>query len=76
MVERWDNAETFAAAEVPRFSLVGLVVNDDGASDGARRCGIKVERSVVVLPGIHIWGYGGLMQEIKGEFSMRNYLLP
>ena len=51
-------------------------MNDDRASDGARRCGIKVERSVVVLPSIHSWGYGGLMQEIKVEFSMRNYLLP
>ena len=65
MVERWENSETFAAAEVPRFALARLVVNDYGASNGAHRCGIKVECSMVALPGRHSWGYGRFLQEIK-----------
>ena len=71
MVERWTNYETFAAAEVPRFALVILVVNNEGASDGAHRCGIKVERSMLVLTGRNSRGYGRLSREITGEFSLR-----
>ena len=71
MVERWDNAETFVAVEVPRFALAILVMNDDRSSDEVYRCGIKVERSVLVLPGRYSRGYGGFLQEIKGEFSLR-----
>ena len=51
MVESWDNSENFVAVEVPRFALAIIVVNDDRSSDGVYRCGIKVERSVLVLPG-------------------------
>ena len=56
VIEGWDNDELFAAAEVPLFSLVSLVVNDDRVSDGAHTCGIKVEFSVVVFPGRHSLG--------------------
>ena len=71
MVEHWAKSETFAATEVSQFALARLVVNDDSASNGAHRCGIEVERSVVVLPGRNIRVYGGFSQDIKGEFSLR-----
>ena len=71
VVERWVNAETFAAAEVPKFVIVRFDVNDDGAFDGYHSSGIKVERSVVVLPGRHFGVNGGLSQDIRGEFGMR-----
>ena len=71
MVELWENVETFASVEVPQFALSTLVVNDYGSSYGAHRCSIKVERPVVVLPGINSWGYGGFLQEIKDDFSLR-----
>ena len=69
MVERWSNAETFAAAEVPLFVLSRLVVNDNRASDGAHRCSIKVERTVVAIQGKHSRVYCALFQYIKGYFG-------
>ena len=42
VVEGWDNAETFTAAEFPKFAIDIFVVNDDGASNGYHRSGIKV----------------------------------
>ena len=42
VVDRWDNAETFAAAQVPQFAIDVFVVNDDGVSNGDHRSGIKV----------------------------------
>ena len=50
-VERWNNAETFAAAEVPRFTSASYVVDGTRASDGARGSGIKIGRTLVVFPG-------------------------
>ena len=44
MVELWDNAETLASAEVPRFSIDIFFVHDDGAYDGPHSSGIKVEQ--------------------------------
>ena len=71
MVESWDNSENFVAVEVPRFALAIIVVNDDRSSDGVYRCGIKVERSMLVLTGRNSRGYGRLSREITGEFSLR-----
>ena len=42
MIELWANNEPFVATEVPLIALVSLVVNDNRASDGDHRCGIKV----------------------------------
>ena len=72
MVERWDNPETFATAEVPRLSIARFFVNNDRASDGDHGSGIKVERPVVVLPCRHCQGNGGLSRGIKGEFCLKN----
>ena len=76
MVESWSNAETFAAMEVPQFALVRLVFNDDGASDGAHRCIIKVERPNAVLSGRHSQGFCVLLQEINVKFSLSKYMVP
>ena len=46
-------------------------MNDNGAYYGDHRSDIKVEWPVVVLPGRHYQGNGGLLQEIKGEFDLR-----
>ena len=71
VVKRWDNAETCAAAELPKFAISRFVVNYYGESDGAHRSVIKIERPVVVIPGRNCWVYCVLLQEIKGEFGLR-----
>ena len=51
VVDRWTNAKTFAAAEVPQFAIVRFVVSDNRESHGAHRGGIKVVCPVAVLQG-------------------------
>ena len=53
VVECWTDVEAFAAAEVPRYSRGWLVVDYDCIPHGSDGCGIKVEGSIVVLPGRH-----------------------
>ena len=53
VVECWTNVEAFEAAEVPRFSCGGLVVDYNWTPHGFDGCCIKVEGPIVVLPGQH-----------------------
>ena len=59
-VECWNNAETFATAEVPRFSRGWLAVDYDWTPHETDGCGIEVEGPIVVLPGRHGRGNVGL----------------
>ena len=45
------NAESIAAAEIPRFTGGDVVVDDVGTADGSKRGGIIIERAVEELPG-------------------------
>ena len=51
VVECGADAESLAAAEVPRPSRGWIAVDYDRAAHGAHGSCIKVERSVVVFPG-------------------------
>ena len=53
MLERGADVKSAAAAEVPRFAYAGLSVDDDWASNWAKRCCVKVERALEVLPRRH-----------------------
>ena len=70
MVEHWINDGIFASTEVPLFAIAWFGVNDNRASDGEHRGGVKVERTVVVFPGRHCRGNGVLEKYIKGEFGL------
>ena len=51
-------------------------MGDDRAAGWADVGGIKVEGSVEVFPGIHVQVKGGLANEVQGEFSLREELVP
>ena len=70
VVECWTNFEAFASAEVLRFSCGGLVVDYDWTPHGTNGCGIKVEGTIVVLPGQHGRGNVGVAKEIRGELCL------
>ena len=55
VVKRGADVEAAAAAEVPRLLDVRLFVDDNGAADGSKGCGVEVERAVEVLSGRHFW---------------------
>ena len=63
VVECWTDVEAFSAAEVPISSLGWLVVDYDWTPHGADGCGIKIEGSILVLPGRHWRGNVGLAKE-------------
>ena len=44
------NAESVTCAEVPGFLWSVFVLDGDFASDGAERCGVVVDGTVVVFP--------------------------
>ena len=50
VVEGRSNAESVTCKEVPGLAWSGFVVDRKFASDGAERCGIIVDGTVVVLP--------------------------
>ena len=75
VLERRSNVETFAAAEVPGFSNVRLVVDYHEADNGSERSGIKVEGAMKVFPCGHFCCNGGLAQDIEREFGLGEELI-
>ena len=51
VVEGGVNVEAVTVPKVPRLASVGLVVDDEFASKGAKWCGIVAMGDVEVLPG-------------------------
>ena len=70
VVKCWTDVEAFVAVEFPRSSRGWLVVDYEWTPHGADRCGIEVEGSIVVLPGLRLWGNVGLAKEIQGELCL------
>ena len=50
VVEGRANAESVTCAEVPGFVWSVFVVDGEFASDGAERCGVVVDGTLVVFP--------------------------
>ena len=50
LVEGRANAESVPCTELPGLVWSGFVVDGDFTSDGAKQCGVVVDRTVVVLP--------------------------
>ena len=53
VIQGWSDVESLAAAEVPGFLDVRIVVNDYWADYGSYWSGVKVEGTVEVFPGGH-----------------------
>ena len=51
-------------------------MDDERAANWSDGGGIKVEGAVEVFPGIYIRGKGGLVEEVQGEFGLREELVP
>ena len=51
-------------------------MDDERAANWSGGGGIKVEGAVEVFPGIYIRGKGGLVEEVQGEFGLREELVP
>ena len=51
MVEGRADVETITGTKVPRLACVGLVVDEDFSSKGAKWCGIVAMGDIEVLPG-------------------------
>ena len=76
VVESRSNVKAIAAAEGPGLACAGFVVDEDWAANGANGSGVEVEGVVVIFPGGHIGGEGGLTKEVEGEFRLREQLVP
>ena len=70
VIEFWPDVEAFAAAEVPRFSSGGLVVDDDWTPHGTDGCGIEFEGPILVFAGRHGRVNVGLEKEIQGKLYL------
>ena len=53
LLESGADCETFAAAVVPRSTVAGFGLDDNGRAERGDGCGVKVEGAVEVLPGGH-----------------------
>ena len=51
-------------------------MDDERSDNWVNVVGVKVEGAVGVFPGIHVWGKGGLAEEVQGEFGLREELVP
>ena len=51
-------------------------MDGDWAANWVVGYGIEVEGAVEVFPGRHVWGKGGLAEEVQGEFGLRGELAP
>ena len=76
VVESGSDAEARASVKGPRESCGGFAVDDNGASHGAKRCCIIVERAVEVFPSGNGRGEGGLVEKVKGEFCLGEKFVP
>ena len=76
VVECSSDLETIAASEGPGLACAGFVVDENWAADGANGSGVKVEEAVVIFPGGHFGGGGGLTKEVEGEFCLGKQLVP
>ena len=76
VVECGADAESLAAAEVPRSTCSWLVMDYDRAAHGAHGGGIEVKMSVVVFPGRNGRGDVGLAKEVQGEFCLGQQAVP
>ena len=70
VVESGSDAEARASVKGPRESCGGFVVDDHGASHGAKRGCVVVERTMEVFPSGNGRGEGGLAEKVKGEFCL------
>ena len=64
LLEGRSNAEFVTCAEVPGFAWSGFVVDGEFASDGAERCGVVVDGTVVVVPRLYVWCKCGLAEKV------------
>ena len=64
VLERGDDGETFASAEVPRFAGAWFGMDYDWAAERSYWIGAKVEGGVEVLPGGDGRVNVGLMEEV------------
>ena len=71
VVECRADAESLAAAEVPRLSRGWIAVGYDREAHGAHGSCIEVKRAVVVFPGRYGRVNVGLAKEVQGEFCLR-----
>ena len=51
-------------------------MDDEWSDNWVNVVGVKVEGAVEVFPDIHVWGKGGLAEEVQGEFGLREELVP
>ena len=76
VVECGADAESPAAAEVPRPLRGWFAVDYDRAAHGAHGSCIEVNRAVVVFPGRDGRGNDGMAKEVQGEFYFRYQAVP
>ena len=70
------DVETFAAAEVPRYTSAWFGMDDDWAAERSYGSGFELEGDVEVLPGGYERGNVELIEEVYSELGLREEFVP